>query len=235
MKKVMKVVVSTVVLATCMLFVFTNNVYATTTRKSNRSQLIKKVEITSGKTEKVGNSQKIVENNDVATPPTINYLKKDKLEENYISVEEVQEQMDYAMDLGKPCGLSKEDFVRLMEELPYDYTGFYAKNAEFIWDMEQEYNVNAIFVCGIIAQESGWAQHDACKNNFTGTMGSNGYASFESEEEGIEYTFKNLQQGYISNGLTTVSTIAPTYVGYSDSGWDSKVFSAMLMILSSGC
>lgn len=232
MKKVMKVVVSTVVFITCMLFGFTNNVYATT-REGNRGQL-KKVEITSGRTEKVVDSSN-VKNNDVVKSPPITYIEKNKLEENYISVEKVQNQMDYAMDLGEPCGLSKEDFVKLMEELPYDYTGFYARNAEFIWDMEQEYNINAIFICGIIAQESGWAQYDACKNNFTGTMGNNGYASFESEEEGIEYTFKNLQNGYISNGLTTVSTIAPVYVGYSGSGWDTKVFSAMKMIIKSGC
>ena len=73
-----------------------------------------------------------------------------EIEEDYSSLEEVIEQMDYSMDMGKPCGLSKEDFVKLMEELPYDYTGFYSRNAEFIWEMEQEYQVNAIFYCGIV-------------------------------------------------------------------------------------
>mgnify|MGYP004653629481 CR=1 FL=1 len=225
MRKFMKVVVSTVFLSTSMLFVFTNNVYAAT-KQSNREQPVKTVEI-SAKAEEVGKGKSVESNTSKTT-----YTKR---EEKYFSVQEVQEQMDYAMDLSEPCGLSKESFVKLMEELPYDYTGFYERNAEFIWEMEQEYNVNAIFVCGIIAQESGWARYDACKNNYSGTMGSKGYASFESEEEGIEYTFNNLQNGYISNGLTTVSTIAPTYVGYSGSGWDSNVFSAMKMIIKSGC
>ena len=155
-----------------------------------------------------------------------------EIEEDYSSLEEVIEQMDYSMDMGKPCGLSKEDFVKLMEELPYDYTGFYSRNAEFIWEMEQEYQVNAIFYCGIVAQEGGWARYAAAPNNYTGYMGISGYASFESEEAGIEATFKLLDEGYISKGLNTLSNIAPVYVGYSGSTWDSKVYSAMKMIVS---
>ena len=223
MKKVMKVVATSMILGGMILFTCVNNIKATT-EQSNRFKEVKTKEI-AGKA--LETTEIIIVN--IATDTSVT-----EEEINYISVEEVQEQMDYAMDLSEPCGLSKESFVKLMEELPYDYTGFYERNAEFIWEMEQEYNVNAIFVCGIIAQESGWAQYDACRNNYTGTMGSDGYASFESEEEGIEYTFNNLQNGYISNGLTTVSSIAPTYVGYTGSSWDSNVFSAMKMIINNG-
>ncbi len=225
MRKFMKVVATSMILGGMILFTCVNNIKATT-EQSNRFKEVKTKEIAG----KALETTDIIIVNNIATDTSAT-----EEEINYISVEEVQEQMDYAMDLSEPCGLSKESFVKLMEELPYDYTGFYERNAEFIWEMEQEYNVNAIFVCGIIAQESGWAQYDACRNNYTGTMGSDGYASFESEEEGIEYTFNNLQNGYISNGLTTVSTIAPTYVGYSGSGWDSNVFSAMKMIIKTGC
>lgn len=225
MRKFMKVVATSMILGGMILFTCVNNIKATT-EQSNRFKEVKTKEIAG----KALETTDIIIVNNIATDTSAT-----EEEINYISVEEVQEQMDYAMDLSEPCGLSKESFVKLMEELPYDYTGFYERNAEFIWEMEQEYNVNAIFVCGIIAQESGWAQYDACRNNYTGTMGSDGYASFESEEEGIEYTFNNLQNGYISNGLTTVSSIAPTYVGYTGSSWDSNVFSAMKMILKSGC
>lgn len=153
-------------------------------------------------------------------------------EEEYSSLEEVINQMDYGMEMGKPCGLSKEDFVKLMEELPYDYTGFYARNAEFIWEMEQQYQVNAIFYCGIVAQESGWARYDACKNNYTGYTSGTGYAAFESEEAGIEATFKLLSEEYIAKELTTIGSIAPVYLGYSGGTWDRKVYSAMKMIVS---
>ena len=224
MRKFMKVVATSMILGGMILFTCVNNIKATT-EQSNRFKEVKTKEIAG----KALETTDIIIVNNIATDTSAT-----EEEINYISVEEVQEQMDYVMDLSEPCGLSKESFVKLMEELPYDYTGFYERNAEFIWEMEQEYNVNAIFVCGIIAQESGWAQYDACRNNYTGTMGSDGYASFESEEEGIEYTFNNLQNGYISNGLTTVSAIAPTYVGYSGSGWDSNVFSAMKMIIKTG-
>ncbi len=227
MKKVMKVVATSMILGGMILFTCVNNIKATT-EQSNRFKEVKTKEI-AGKA--LETTEIIIVNNDnISTDTSVT-----EEEINYISVEEVLEKMNFSMNLGESCGLSKEDFVKLMEELPYDYTGFYERNAEFIWEMEQEYNVNAIFICGIIAQESGWAQYDACLNNYTGTMGSNGYASFESEEEGIEYTFNNLQNGYISKDLTTVSSIAPTYVGYSGSGWDSNVFSAMKMIIKSGC
>ena len=224
MRKFMKVVATSMILGGMILFTCVNNIKATT-EQSNRFKEVKTKEIAG----KALETTDIIIVNNIATDTSAT-----EEEINYISVEEVQEQMDYVMDLSEPCGLSKESFVKLMEELPYDYTGFYERNAEFIWEMEQEYNVNAIFVCGIIAQESGWAQYDACRNNYTGTMGSDGYASFESEEEGIEYTFNNLQNGYISKGLTTVSSIAPTYVGYTGSSWDSNVFSAMKMIINNG-
>jgi hypothetical protein len=148
-------------------------------------------------------------------------------EKEYISLDEVE--MSYSMDLGKPCGLSKEDFVELMENLPYDYTGFYSRNAEFIWDMEEEYQVNAIFYCGIVAQESGWAQY-GYGNNYTGMMCSTGLICYESEEAGIEATFKNLSQNYIPCGRNTLASISTVYAG--DSGWADCVYSAMTMIVS---
>ncbi len=154
-------------------------------------------------------------------------------EESYISLEEVRNQMNYNMEINKPCGLSKEDFVELLDNLQYDYEGLYERNAEFIWEYEQEYQINGLFICSIIAIESGWGQHDANQNNYTGTMGANGkYKSFDSEEEGIEYTFQNLKDNYIDCGLTTIPSISPVYLGYHSDSWANNVYSAMKMIVS---
>lgn len=155
-------------------------------------------------------------------------------QEEYSSLEEVINQMDYSMEMCKPCGLSKEDFVKLMNELPYDYTGFYSRNAEFIWEMEQKYQINGIFFCGIVAIESGWGQYDAGQNNYTGYYNSlqGRYEYFESEESGIEETFKLLDDYWISKGKNTLHTIAPGYIGYSGGTWDNQVYSAMRMIVS---
>lgn len=155
--------------------------------------------------------------------------------EEYLTIEEVINQMSWSMDLGKPCGLSKEDFVELMENLPYDKSGFYERNAEFIWKMEQEYQVNAIFYCGIVAQESQWATYSGAQatNNYTGMMCSTGgLICYETEEEGIEAKFKCLSsETYILSGRNTVSSIGSVHA--EDSNWASKVYGAMIMILNS--
>lgn len=139
------------------------------------------------------------------------------------SIDEARAELNFYMEIDKPCGLTKEAFVSILENLPYDYVGFYERNAEFIWEMEQKYNVNGIFICGIIAIESGWAQYDACRNNYAGITGSNGYAAFETEEEFIEYTFNYLKDDYISCGLTTVSSIAYPYTRVEETTWGSQV------------
>jgi hypothetical protein len=152
--------------------------------------------------------------------------------ENYLTLEEITEQISYSMNIDSPCGLSKEDFIDLLENLPYDYEGFYERNAELIWNLEQEYQVNALFVCSIVAYESGWGQYDACLNNYTGCNGPNGYMSFETESDGMEFTFSNLKNRYIDEGLTTMPSISPVYLGYESTTWADNVYSAMKMIVS---
>ena len=153
--------------------------------------------------------------------------------EDDLSIEEARADLNFYMEIDKPCGLTKEAFVSIMENLPYDYVGFYERNAEFIWEMEQKYNVNAIFICGIIAIESEWGQYDACRNNYSGLTGSgsNGYAVFETEEEGIEETFLYVINNCISYDFTTIPSIAYPYTRVKVTTWDSQVYSAMQMIL----
>ena len=89
---------------------------------------------------------------------TLNITKREAEERElqkpkYISIEEITISKD--MDLTKRCGISKQDFVELMENMKVDYTGFFAENAETIYDLCEEYELNEIFFCGLIAAESG--------------------------------------------------------------------------------
>lgn len=151
-----------------------------------------------------------------------------KPEDMYISLEEVT--YYFSQNVDTKCQLSKDSFIELMENLPYDYEGFYSRNAEFIWEMEQEYEVNALVYCGISAIESGWGVYGASDHNYTGMMGSEGLIYFQSDEEGIEATFANIAENYVPYGADTLSGMAEKYAGsYS---WADQVYSAISMIIS---
>lgn len=145
-------------------------------------------------------------------------------EAKYLSKNKVFEQMNFDMEINKPCGLSKEDFVDLLQNMKYDYTGYFSRNAEFIWKMEQKYHVNGLFYCGIAGEESGWGQHYV-GNNYTGMTGMR----FDTEEEGIEQTFSNLAENYIPKELYTITQIGTKYNPVS-SVWPNHVYSAMKML-----
>ena len=83
----------------------------------------------------------------------------------YIKLEDVK--ISFNMDVSKTTGLSKEDFVFLVQNMKYDKTGILEKNAAWIWECCQKYNVNEIFVLGICGIESAWCsapQHQNTHN-----------------------------------------------------------------------
>lgn len=145
-------------------------------------------------------------------------------EAKYLSKNEVFKQMNFEMEINKPCGLSKKDFVDLLQNMKYDYTGYFSRNAEFIWEMEQKYQINGLFYCGIAGEESGWGKH-YIGNNYTGMVGMR----FDTEEEGIEQTFSNLAENYIPKELYTITQIGTKYNPVS-SVWPKHVYSAMKML-----
>ena len=87
-----------------------------------------------------------------------------------ISIEEVEIAKD--MDLTVRTGLSKQDFVELLSNLGVDTSGFFKENAETIYDLCAEYNINEIFFCGLIAEESGWniAENHRRTHNYISLM-----------------------------------------------------------------
>lgn len=151
-----------------------------------------------------------------------------KAEDMYASLEDINFSFDQPVN--EKSRLSKNDFVKLLEKLPYDYEGFYERNAEFIWEMEQKYSINALVYCGIAAQESGWGQYGGYAHNYTGMMQSSGeLITYQTDEEGIEATFKNLSENFVAYGADTLSSISPKYAGNSE--WASAVYSAIQMII----
>lgn len=64
---------------------------------------------------------------------------------------------------------------------------------------EAEYKVNAIILCAITIQESGWGESKLThtNNNISGTVWNGEYAYFNSLEDCISYTAKNIGINYL--------------------------------------
>jgi hypothetical protein len=169
---------------------------------------------------------------------TITIIRAER-ENGVMNKEEVLEQISSSMEVNKPCGLTKEDFVDLLSNMKYDYNGVYARNAEVIWDLEQEYQVNGLFVCGLSAYESLWCSSEpaTATNNYTSQMASSGkLIRYETEEDCFRATFENLANNYLDeNGRyysgKTISSINKRYCPVNSS-WSGNVASCMKMFFN---
>lgn len=156
-------------------------------------------------------------------------------ETKYISIEEIKISKD--MDLSIRCGISREDFIKLMENMKVDYSGFFAKNAGIIYDLCEKYEINEIFFCGLIAAESGWSIASSHRNahNYISMMSSKGLIRYSSEEEGLEAATKLLHNKYLTPGGScysgkTLSAVQKRFCPNS-STWVGLVFGCMKQVV----
>lgn len=161
----------------------------------------------------------------------------------YKSLTKFKEDMNFDMDLSKPSGLSKKDFIKLLSGLkskllkkhpliPPDPNGVYKKEASFIWKLGQKYQVNEIFLTALTGQEGAWCgDSSAIKcNNFTGQKPSGELVYYKSVRKGLEKTAKNLRKRYLKKGRKNLSTIQSLYCPNSTT-WDIEVYKCMKTIV----
>ncbi|MDL2236350.1 glucosaminidase domain-containing protein [Christensenellaceae bacterium OttesenSCG-928-K19] len=98
-----------------------------------------------------------------------------------------------ADDLSQPSGLTAAEYEEIMPEALKGYGGQ-------IYDAEQKYDINGIFLLAVIRLESGNGESGLTKskNNVAGNKGNSGYMSFETLSDGIEYAAQNLGENYIA-------------------------------------
>lgn len=91
-------------------------------------------------------------------------------------------------DIEEPCGLSVEELEeRLKGNLkPYAQAFLYA---------EEDYEINALFLCAVAALESGWGEHCFRPNNFFGFMTKR---EFRTPEECIDFVAWFLRKNYLN-------------------------------------
>ena len=131
---------------------------------------------------------------------------KEKIDELFLQIEELQETIDNfqkitfdAEDVTKPSYLTVEEIEYILdgtklEELAQDF-----------YDAEQEHGVNAFFIISLAAWESGWGTSSRARNdnNLTGfgvySDSSVGINS-ETKRDNIMLTTKTLKKNYLTEG-----------------------------------
>ncbi len=151
----------------------------------------------------------------------------------YIKLEDVK--ISFDMDVSKTTGLSKEDFIYLVQKMKYDKTGILEKNAGWIWECCKKYNVNEIFVLGICGIESAWcsaSQHQRT-HNYSSLMKGGKLIQYASDEAGFEAMIKLLGQKYLTPGASLYHGSTITGVGRSycnATTWPKKVYTCMQQV-----
>lgn len=151
----------------------------------------------------------------------------------YIPLSEVK--ISFNMDVSKPTGLSREDFIELVTKMRYDRTGILEANAGVIWDCCQKYNVNEIFVLGICGIESAWCsapQHQRT-HNYASLMSKGKLIPYASDAAGFEALIKLLGQNYLTPGKGVYHGKTITGVGTSycnTTTWPPKVYKCMQQV-----
>ena len=91
-------------------------------------------------------------------------------------------------DIEEPCGMSTEELEGVLK-------GELKQYAQEFLHAEEDYEINALFLCAVAALESGWGEHCFRPNNFFGFMTSR---EFRSPEEGIDFVAWFLRKHYLN-------------------------------------
>jgi hypothetical protein len=152
----------------------------------------------------------------------------------YISIDEVKISSD--MDITQFCGLSRDDFIKLISDCKADTAGWFEAHAGQIYDLCHKYQLNEIFFCGLISAESGWtiASNHRSTNNFISLMSNGRLKSYSSEEEGLEVAAITLHNNYLSEGGSfyygkTLSAMNTKFCGSAT--WVRLVYGRMKQIV----
>lgn len=117
------------------------------------------------------------------------------------------------MNLNETTGMSKEQFISLMNNFSYDYNGLFDRNAGLIWDLCQENQINEIFFISLIGAESAWGSNEshvaAC--NYTSIKPEGYLLTYSSEYEGLMASAKLIGDKYFNNIGTTLYSISEVY------------------------
>ena len=116
------------------------------------------------------------------------YVEPEKTEENNSS-NEGKGSLSRDIELNKPSGFSAEQFKKALTDSK-DTNKIFQNNSEYFYYIEDEYNINGMFVAAIGIHESAWgtSQIAVQKNNLFG------YGAYDSNPYNGAYTFSNYSE-----------------------------------------
>jgi len=155
--------------------------------------------------------------------------------------------LSFEMALNKPSGFSLEQFKIALSDSK-DVNKVFEQNAEYFYYIEEQYNINGIFVASIGIHESAWGTSRIAKNKYNlfgyGAYDSNPYNgaySFSSYSESIDLLARVLVKYYLNPKGTLIydgqvasgkyyngSTISAVNKKYAtDKNWANCVYKFM--------
>lgn len=99
------------------------------------------------------------------------------------------QKIDFNMSLNKPSGLTLEQFKKVLSDSK-DKNNIFKQNAEYFYYIEEQYNINGLFVAAVGIHESAWGTSKLAvnkKNLF-------GYGASDSNPYGNAYNFDNYSE-----------------------------------------
>lgn len=151
------------------------------------------------------------------------------------------------IELNKPSGILKEQFKKVLTDSK-DVNKTFQDNAEYFYYIEEEYNINGLFVAAIGIHESAWGTSKLAKNKYNlfgyGAYDDNPYNgaySFSSYSESIDLIARVLVKYYLNPAGTKIydgqvasgkyysgSTISAVNKHYAtDTNWGNAVYKYM--------
>lgn len=98
--------------------------------------------------------------------------------------------LSFNMALNKPSGLSLEQFKKVLADSK-DVNNIFSENAEYFYYIEQQYNINGIFVAAIGIHESAWGTSKIAQNK----KNLFGYGAYDSSPYSSSYSFDTYAEG----------------------------------------
>ena len=185
----------------------------------------------------------------------IGWIKKENITEKTPNIEnneensknEINKEISFDMPLNKPSGLTLEQFKIVLSD-PKDKNNVFTQNADYFYYIEQQYNINGLFVAAIGIHESAWGTSKISINKRNlfgyGAYDANPYDSsfsFSTYSEGIDLIARVLVKYYLNPNGTQIynneiasgkyyngNTLKDVNKKYAtDKNWSNKVFKYM--------
>lgn len=182
----------------------------------------------------------------------LNVNKKEEKQTNITQKDgsELNSKLDFNMALNQPSGLSLEQFKKVLTD-ERDVNKIFENNAQYFYYIEQQYNINGLYIAAIGIHESAWGTSELAKNKNNlfgyGAYDSNPYNGayqFSDYAESIDLLARVMVKYYLNSKGTKIygneialgtyyngATLTGVNTKYaSDKNWANKVYNYMKLL-----